>query len=134
MSSGRGPRANLPFGPLSMVTEVAAWDGVGAPPTQPGHRPDAVRRPARRDLLSCRAGAIPRSSAAQEPICVAQVIGYALRSAIVDARVASEAVVIAPQPPAQLMSSSQDDRVRQAQTVMASAEFGGTFGRPRVKG
>jgi len=59
---------------------------------------------------------------------------YRVRSAIIDARVAGEALVVAQQLPAQLTSGSQDDRVRQAQTVMASAAFGGTLGGPGVKG
>lgn len=52
----------------------------------------------------------------------------------VGARVVGEALVVAQQLPAQLTSGSQDDRVRQAQTVMASAELGGTLGRLGVKG
>ncbi len=61
-------------------------------------------------------------------------ISYRLHSAIVDGRVRSEALVVAQQLPAQLTSGSQNNRVRQAQTVVSSAELGGTLGRPRVKG
>ncbi len=51
-----------------------------------------------------------------------------------DGGIVSEPLVVAEQLPAKLASCSQDDGIRQAQTIVMGPEHGGMFGRPRVQG